>query len=127
MIHPCDTPFQQRARKAVLDACEASASTLWYAKILTPRSFLDQEGHIDLYTGQRDLAWEEIEKLQQRLRKAGWKCEVLAVHGARDPRNVIRECRGEDDEPDFHWEEATRFEDGALIFRLRLSEITEEH
>ncbi len=55
MIHPCDTPFQQRARKAVLDACEAS-DALWYANILTPRDFQDQEGHIDLYTDTREIA-----------------------------------------------------------------------
>lgn len=66
MIHPCDTPFQQRARKAVLDACEAS-DALWYANILTPRDFQDQEGHIDLYTDTREIAWEEVLKLQQRL------------------------------------------------------------
>ena len=72
MIHPCDTPFQQSAKKAVLDACNSSFATLWNAKILTPESFQSFDRNIDLYTGTRALAWEEIRKLQERLREAGW-------------------------------------------------------
>ena len=124
MIHPCDTPFQQSARKAVLDACSSSFSTLWNAKILTPESFQDFEGNIDLYTGTRALAWEEIEKLQQRLCKAGWECRIRSVEGARDPRSVYHECH-EEEEPRFYWEEADHFEDGTLILRLALAKIPE--
>ena len=125
MIHPCDTPFQQSAKKAVLDACNRSFVTLWNAKILTPESFQDFEGNIDLYTGARALAWEEIEKLQQRLRDAGWECRIRSIEGARDPRSVYHECR-EEEEPRFYWEEADHFEDGTLILRLALAKIPEE-
>lgn len=124
MIHPCDTPFQQSAKKAVLDACNSSFATLWNAKILTPESFQDFEGNIDLYTGTRALAWEEIEKLQQRLRDAGWECRIRSIEGARDPRSVYHECR-EEEEPRFYWEEADHFEDGTLILRLALAKIPE--
>lgn len=124
MIHPCDTPFQQSAKKAVLDACNRSFATLWNAKILTPESFQDFEGNIDLYTGARALAWEEIEKLQQRLRDAGWECRIRSIEGARDPRSVYHECR-EEEEPRFYWEEADHFEDGTLILRLALAKIPE--
>lgn len=122
MIHPCDTPFQQRARKAVLDACEAS-DALWYANILTPRDFQDQEGHIDLYTDTREIAWEEVMKLQQRLQKSGWKCDVLGIQGARDPIRLINSYPASE-EPRFFWEE--HLQDGKLILRLRLSELPRE-
>lgn len=97
MIEPVDTELQRRAKKAVLDACEASGGILWYAQILTPENFQDYEGHIDLYSGRRALAWKEIEKFQKRLHEAGWKCEILSIEGARDPMRVYRECRGEED------------------------------
>ena len=125
MIYPCDTPFQQRAKKAGIDACMHSNVTLWHSHVLTPWDFQDFEGDIDLYTGSRVLEFEEILKLQSRLRDAGWHCEVRCIEGARDPWRVTCECRGEED-PIWWWEEADHFEDGALILRLRMSELPKE-
>ena len=53
---------------------------------------------------------------------------ITSHHSLSLPRirgGVSCECRGEED-PIWWWEEADHFEDGALILRLRMSELPKE-